>query len=108
MSDSTVSSIVIEAGTPEIVQVIADFPAYPAWAEGIKDAEVLDRDGQGRPVGVRFRLEAGPIKDTYVLVYTWTGDGVGWSMREPAKMITRMDGAYRLAGTGDGGTRVTY
>jgi len=88
--------------------VIADFPAYPTWAEGIKAAEVLSAGTGGRAEQVRFRLEAGPMRDTYALAYTWDGDeAVSWDMSEPGKMISSMSGAYRLVDR-DGGTEVTY
>ncbi len=29
--------------------VIADFAAYPQWASAVRSAEVIERDGAGRP-----------------------------------------------------------
>ena len=52
------------------MEVIADFPAYPEWAEQVKTVEVLDSDAAGRAEQVRFTMDAGPIKDTYTLDYT--------------------------------------
>lgn len=107
MADPTSSSITINAGKPEIMAIIADFPAYPTWADGIKAAEILSTGG-GRPEQVRFNLERGPIKDIYVLAYEWEGDdAVRWTMAEPGKMISSMSGSYRLAGR-RGETEVTY
>ena len=108
MADPTSSSIAINAGKSQIMAVIADFPAYPAWAEGIKTAEILSTGDADRPAHVRFRLETGPIKDTYVLAYDWDGDStVSWHMSEKGKMISSMSGAYRLT-EADGSTEVTY
>jgi hypothetical protein len=108
MADRTSSSIMISASAPEIMAVIADFPAYPGWAEGITAAEVLSTAENGRAEQVRITLEAGPIKDTYVLAYDWSGDdAVHWHLDEAGTMLTGMTGAYRLA-PGDGSTEVTY
>ena len=53
-------------------------------------------------------MEAGPIKDTYVLAYDWDGDdAVQWKLAEAGAMLTGMTGAYRLAPV-DGSTEVTY
>ncbi|MCW2947713.1 MAG: cyclase/dehydrase [Actinoallomurus sp.] len=108
MADRTSSSVTIDADRPEIMAVIADFPAYPGWAEGITAAEVVSDGGDGRAERVRITLEAGPIKDTYVLAYDWDGDeAVHWNLAEPGAMLTGMTGAYRLVAR-DGSTEVTY
>jgi hypothetical protein len=87
---------------------IADFAAYPTWAEGVTSAEVLSTGPDERAGRVRFTLEAGPIKDSYVLAYTWDGDDVvRWDLAERGKMVTGMSGSYRLAGRADA-TDVTY
>jgi len=87
--------------------VIADFAAYPQWASGVRAAEVLDQE-DGRAGRVRFTLDAGPVKDTYVLGYDWDGDAaVRWHLAEAGSVVSGMDGGYLLADTG-GGTETTY
>jgi len=108
MADRTSSSITIDASAPEIMAVIADFAAYPEWAEGITAADVVGEGVDGRAELVRVTLEAGPIKDTYVLAYDWDGDeAVHWNLAKSGSMLTGMTGAYRLAEHGDS-TEVTY
>ena len=108
MADRTSSSTVIDASAPEIMAVIADFPAYPGWAEGITAAEVVSVAEDGRAEQVRITLEAGPIKDTYVLAYDWAADdAVHWNLVEAGTMLTGMTGSYRLT-PDDGSTEVTY
>jgi Polyketide cyclase / dehydrase and lipid transport len=88
--------------------VIADFAAYPEWATAVRSAEVLSRDADGRAERVRFALDAGMIRDSYVLRYDWDGDAeVRWDIAEAGSMISEMSGAYLLA-EGGGGTEVTY
>jgi hypothetical protein len=111
MADRTSSSIVIAAGRAEIMTIIADFPAYPTWAEGIKTADVVAEGKGGRADQVRFTLEAGPIKDTYVLAYDWDGDdAVRWNLAVPGTMLSGMTGSYSLDDEAADGaaTRVTY
>ncbi len=108
MADRTSSSITINSGRPAIMTAIADFAAYPTWAEGVTAAEVLSTGAGERADRVRFTLEAGPIKDSYVLAYTWDGDdAVQWDLAERGKMVTGMSGSYRLADHADV-TDVTY
>jgi ribosome-associated toxin RatA of RatAB toxin-antitoxin module len=107
MADQTTSSIVIDAPAAEVMAVIADFPAYPEWAQGMKKAEVVEEGSGGRADKVHFELEATPIKDSYTLSYDWKGDSsVTWQLVE-GKMLKAMEGAYVLQPAG-AGTEVTY
>jgi len=108
MADRTSSSIVINAGKAEVMAVIADFPGYPDWAEGIKTADIVKPGVDGRAEQVRFTLEAGPIKDTYELAYEWDGDdSVRWSLAVPGSVLSDMNGSYLLTDEG-AGTKVVY
>ena len=108
MAEQTTSSIVIAADQATIMSVIADFDSYPAWAQGVKSAEVVDPGTGDRPDKVHFELDASPIKDSYTLAYDWKGDdAVTWTLVE-GKMLKAMDGAYELVDRGDGSTEVTY
>jgi ribosome-associated toxin RatA of RatAB toxin-antitoxin module len=107
MAEQTTSSIVIDAPAAEVMAVIADFPAYPEWAQGMKQAEVVEEGTDGRADQVHFELEATPIKDSYTLAYDWKGDSsVTWRLVE-GKMLKAMEGAYVLKPAGSG-TEVTY
>ncbi len=108
MADSTTATISVGAPPAGIMAVIADFAAYPEWASGIRSADVLERGGSGLASRVRFQLDAGPVRDSYVLQYQWDGDaGVRWDLAEPGSVIAGMAGGYALAGQG-GQTTVTY
>jgi len=107
MAEQTTSSIVIDATSAQVMAVIADFPAYPEWAQGMKKAEVVEEGADGRALKVHFELEAAPIKDSYTLGYDWHGDSaVRWNLVE-GKMLKAMQGAYELR-EGGSGTEVTY
>ncbi|MFZ5869355.1 MAG: SRPBCC family protein [Actinomycetota bacterium] len=111
MVDRTESSTRVDAAPSDVLAVIADVEAYPEWAGGVKEAEALSTGPDGRPQQVRFVVDSGPIKDTYVLDYTWdvtkAGTGtVSWRLVK-ADITKTLDGAYQLAAEGDG-THVTY
>jgi ribosome-associated toxin RatA of RatAB toxin-antitoxin module len=107
MAEQTSSSIRIAADPARVMAVIVDFDSYPEWATGVKQAQVLAEDEQGRVERVRFSLNAPPIKDTYTLAYTWHGDNdLRWTLVE-ASVLKAMDGAYVLRDQGSG-TEVTY
>ena len=102
------SAIEIRAPLETVWGVLTDFAAYPEWASAVRSAEVVGRGGDGRASRVRFGLDAGVVKDSYVLSYDWDGDaGVRWDLAEPGSVITALSGGYVLADA-DGGTEVTY
>src|SRR3569623_612774 len=96
MADQSTQSIVIAAPPAAIMAVIADFAAYPQWAASVKSTEVLSTGPDGRAREVRFVLDAGPVKDEYVLGYQWSGDErVDWSLVR-ATMQKSQQGSYVL------------
>jgi len=108
MTDKTTSRIAIAVPRDVVMAVIADFDAYPKWATGVRSAQPLSRDAEGRASRVRFRLDAGMIKDSYVLGYDWDGDArVSWDLAEAGSVVSEMSGAYRLTDQGDS-TEVAY
>lgn len=105
--DQASGEIVIEAPASSVIAVIADFPNYPAWASFIRRVQVLDPGVGGRAHRVRLGMDAGPIRDDYVLDYDWDGDrGVSWHLVS-STLQRAQEGAYELAADG-ARTRVTY
>ncbi|HZZ50321.1 MAG TPA: SRPBCC family protein [Pseudonocardia sp.] len=108
MADSTTQSITIQSGPAEIMQVIADFPAYPQWAGAVKSAEVVSELPGGKADEVRFGLDAGIFKDSYTLAYDWADDGLAVHWRLTKGQVQKaQQGSYVLAPVGDA-TSVTY
>ncbi|WP_138734539.1 SRPBCC family protein [Modestobacter excelsi] len=107
MADQSTQSIVIDAPAAAVMAVIADFPAYPSWVSAAKQVEVLEPGPDGRARRVHFVLDAGAVKDDYVLDYTWDGDRrVDWTLVR-GQMQKKQDGSYVLAESA-GSTTVTY
>ncbi len=107
MADQSTQSIVVDAPAAAVMAVIADFPAYPTWVSAAKEVEVLEPGPDGRARRVHFVLDAGAVKDDYVLDYTWDGDRrVDWTLVR-GQMQKKQDGSYVLAESA-GSTTVTY
>jgi ribosome-associated toxin RatA of RatAB toxin-antitoxin module len=107
MAEQSTQSITVDAPAAEVMAVIADFPAYPQWVSAAKTVEVLETGDDGRARQVHFVIDAGAIKDDYVLDYTWDGDReVSWTLVR-GQMMKRQEGSYSLA-EHDGATDVTY
>ncbi|HET9657839.1 MAG TPA: SRPBCC family protein [Kineosporiaceae bacterium] len=112
MADRTESSIVVDAEPADVLDVIADFEAYPEWTGAVRQVEILEEYEDGWAAKVRFTLDAGALKDTYTLAYEWDFDEdsagqLSWSLVE-AGVLKAMDGAYQLRRASAGGTEVTY
>ncbi len=107
MADQSTQSIVVDAPAADVMAVIADFGSYPQWVAAAKQVEVQRTGDDGRARRVRFVIDAGSVKDDYVLDYDWQGDrAVTWSLVS-SQLMKRQDGSYRLTET-DGRTEVTY
>jgi len=109
MAERTTSSITIAASAADVMAVIADVGAYPAWTASVREVEVLTvYEDDDRPAEARFVLDAGAIKDTYTLAYEWDDDEqVRWTLVK-AGLLRALDGSYTLTEAVDGSTEVTY
>jgi len=109
MSDSTTSSILIEAPAAQVMATVADIERYPEWAGAIKAVQIDERDDQGRPSIVQLSFDAGAMKDRLTVEYDWSQspETVRWSLVE-ANYLKSMDGAYTVKDLGDDECEVTY
>ncbi|MGY1712763.1 SRPBCC family protein [Geodermatophilus sp. SYSU D00758] len=108
MAEQSTQSITVEAPPSAVMAVIADFPAYPQWVAAAKTVEVLETGPGDRARRVHFVLDAGAVKDDYVLEYDWDDDRrVSWHL-VTGQMQKRQEGSYTLVPTPAGGTEVVY
>ena len=107
MADVVRDSIVITADPDSIMDVIADYEAYPDWQDEIKEVEILETDDDGWATKVRFKVDATIAVVNYVLGYTYTDTSVSWTMVEGDK-VKRNDGSYQLTDQGNSTTLVDY
>jgi ribosome-associated toxin RatA of RatAB toxin-antitoxin module len=108
MAEDRVSdSIVVAAGPDAIMDVIADFDAYPEWQPEFKEVEVLETDDDGWGTKVRYVVDAKVMQAGLVLAYTYEDHAMRWTLVE-GDGVKRNDGAYVLEDQGDGTTKVTY
>lgn len=108
MPDSSTQSLTMSAEPSAIMDVIADFAAYPKWTGAVKQVEVTDAGTGGRARRVKFGLDAGLIKDTYELEYSWRSDGLGVSWDLVSGQLQKSQhGSYSLRRV-EQATEVTY
>ncbi|PPJ23973.1 cyclase [Nocardia nova] len=109
MADRTQRSITIDAPSDRVMAVIADLQSYPDWVSAARSVDVLETFPDGRARTAKFVLDAGVVKDTYVLSYTWRADGraVSWKLVS-GELQKAQDGTYELIDQPDGTTQVVY
>ncbi|HEY3504581.1 MAG TPA: SRPBCC family protein [Actinocatenispora sp.] len=110
MTDSSTQSIVVASDLEKVTEIITDFPAYPEWASAVQTVEVFEEYEDGYASRVRFVLDAGVLKDDYVLEYEYAEDmsRIQWRLVEPSKVQKAQVGSYDIEDNGDGSVTVTY
>ncbi len=101
MADVASSTITIAAPPEQVLAVIADIDSYPEWTGQIKSAEVVETTADGKPAQARFVMDAGVLKDEYVLAYDWNDTGVQWELVGKSAVQKSQVGSYALAAKGE-------
>lgn len=104
---SSTQSLAVSAAPADVLAVIIDFPAYPEWVKAVQRVDVLSTYEDGRAQQVEFAMDAGVIKDTYVLEYAYEDTRVSWHLVRGQAQKSQV-GSYDLTDNGDGTTTVTY
>jgi ribosome-associated toxin RatA of RatAB toxin-antitoxin module len=92
--------VVIEATPEEIIDVIADVEATPTWSPQYQKAVILESYPDGRPKQVEMTVKAAGLTDVMVIEYTWTDDGVSWTLVSSGQLKAQ-DAGYTLTPDGD-------
>ena len=108
MLDQATETETIAASPQRCFDVAIDFERYPEWAHDVKEANVLERDAQGRATKVEYRASALGRSTHYTLAYDYSQapERLSWTLAE-GDIMRVIDGAYDFSGEG-GSTRVTY
>jgi uncharacterized membrane protein len=98
----------IDAPPERAYEVATDYERYPEWAKDVKQANILERDAEGRGAKVEYRAAAFGRSTRYVLHYDYSQApaAFSWNLVE-GEMVRTIDGTYRFDRDGDG-TRVSY
>jgi uncharacterized membrane protein len=99
-------SVEIEAPIERCYEIAADIENAPEWQGSLNDVEVLERDGQRRPLLVETESDA-KVKHVRALLrfsYDPPG-GIGW-VQEKGETKSLI-GSWSFEDLGDGRTRAT-
>ena len=96
MSDTVCERTTIQAPPEACFAVALDFERYPEWARGLKQAVVLERDGDGRGTLVRFRAAGMGYSTSYTLRYDHADPTrLSWALVE-GDLTRKLDGSYQF------------
>ena len=109
MSESSKSTISIDAPIAAVQAALFALDKYPEWSSQIKSAEAVAHDDQGRITKVKMSIDAGMMKDRLTLDYDWSGapSKLSFSL-DDADLLTGMDGIYSIKSIDADTTEVTY
>ena len=93
MADKATERMTIHAPPERCLEVVLDFERYPVWAADVKEAKVLDRDGDGRATRVGYRVAAMGRSARYTLEYSGMPGEISWGLVE-SDIMRRLDGHY--------------
>ena len=97
---------VVNAPVDKIVDALTDFESFPSWQASVLEAEVLERDAEGRGSLVRMKVDAKIRKVDYVVRYSYDlPNGLSWE--QTSGDLKENTGRYTFAPRADGGTDVT-
>jgi ribosome-associated toxin RatA of RatAB toxin-antitoxin module len=101
------NSIEVRATAEDCYALVVELGRYPEWQSQVKTAEVIERDGEGRPVVVETVSDARVRVLKYRLRYRHEPPHrMSWTyVSGDVKDIT---GEYRFEPLGDGRTKATY
>jgi uncharacterized membrane protein len=89
-------TIDIEATVDDIMQVASDYESYPEWNSEVKSVEVLERDADGRPSQVAWKVDARIKTVGYVLEYDYSDLPNGYSWQLVDGDVKQLQGRYEF------------
>lgn len=99
-------TIEIAATREACLAVLLDFENYPKWSEPILQANILERDSEGRGIRVAFALDMKIKTVRYTLAYAFElPERFTWKLVEGD--ISDVIGAYELRESPTGSTTAT-
>jgi len=109
VAENATERLIMRADPERCLDTITDFEHYPEWAGDIKEVNILQRDSQGRPTEVAYRVAAFGRSTSYTLAYDYSGlpGQLSWA-QTAGDLTSSLDGAYVLTPTQEGDTEVGY
>jgi uncharacterized membrane protein len=96
----------VNAPVDKIIEALTDFDSFPEWQSAVMEAEVLERDDEGRGTRIRMKVDAKIRKVEYIVRYTYDLPN-GFSWEQESGDLKENTGVYKFSPNDDGTTNVT-
>jgi uncharacterized membrane protein len=106
MTDSQGLTENVKAPVDKIVEALTDFDSFPQWQSAVLEAEVLDRDDEGRGSRIRMKVDAKIRKVEYIVKYSYDLPN-SFSWEQESGDLKENTGVYKFDAKDDGSTDVT-
>jgi len=106
-TDTASRTVLVAAPLDRVLETVRAVDTQPEWVTEILEAEILDKDDEGRPTRARFRAATPVGSDRYTLAYEHSATGMSWHLLE-GRLQTGQDGRYTLHRKGTRSTEVTF
>jgi uncharacterized membrane protein len=100
-------SVEIEAPIERCFEIAADVERAPEWQDSLKDAEALERDGDGRPLLVETKSDT-KVKTVKALLRFSYDEPTGIRWQQEKGDVKSLVGWWKFDDLGEGRTRATY
>ena len=97
----------VNAPVEKIFETLTDFESFPNWQAAILEAEVLERDDQGRGTRIRMKVDAKVKKVGYIVKYDYSDAPNSISWDQESGDLSENRGRHTFAPKDDGSTDVT-
>jgi ribosome-associated toxin RatA of RatAB toxin-antitoxin module len=101
------ASEVVEAPIARVFEVAADVEGSPQWQPGIKSAQCVERDADGRQVVVDT-VSDGKVRDLKSRLRFFYDEPAGLSWEQQDGDLSAVEGRWSFEEVGEGSTRATY
>ena len=108
MVEGTIRNTETTASPEAVFAVASDVGAYPEWATGVVEAEVLETDAEGLPRRARFVIDGFVKRISYELEYEYEAPNLMSWRAIPGDDISDMEGSYHFTDLEGGGTAIAY
>jgi ribosome-associated toxin RatA of RatAB toxin-antitoxin module len=109
VADQATEHMSVSASPERCFSVAADIERYPEWAADIKEVVINERDSEGRPLSVTFRVAAFGRSTSNTLLYDYSEAPriLSWKQTK-GDITTKWDGSWVFDKGEPSGTEVTY
>lgn len=107
MAVSVRSTTEIEAGIPEIMEVLADVESLVDWSSAHRGVEIREADDDGWPIVVWEKVSQFGVSDEMVVRYEWYDGEVLWTLIDSGAQKLQ-NAHYTLTDNGDSSTHVVF